>query len=194
MTKFVSRRRKILISVGIGQIRQNRRPCPAKVIVMTCGIGGGGGRKHLCRNAGQRKDVLFIQPSGGLSAAEDRTDGGLRKNRADVVGNGMTDGGIGRAFDVAGGAGVPQRNVMGMQKRSFFVHGHGNRRAEQCRQRLPEPVARMSGIKLYLAGFDRRKGTEDQNTAVPVVNGGKRMDGHTADYLRWDCFHYTTAC
>ena len=65
--------------------------------------------------------------------------------------------------------------------------------AEQRRQRLPEPVARMSVVKLYLAGFDRRKGTEDQNTAVPVVNGGKRMDGHTADYLQWDCFHYTTA-
>lgn len=152
------------------------RPSSDQRVIRPCGIRGTGGRQTDGVASGHGQKVLPVQPVCGFSAAEYGADIAGIQNGADVVRHGGADGGIGGACDFTCGAGVPQRDMIGKQKRLFFVNGTGQTAAAYSGKGFPETIARMTVIEIVCTGSDRRKGAENQNAAGGVIDRRKRMD------------------
>ena len=155
---------------------QDDLPFFQKSLHRKSGVGRAGGGKLDRLDAGERKEVPLVHGMGQRTVAGDVGHAAALQDRCQVIGLYIPHRAVGGAGDGTGRDRVPQRDMVREREGFFLLDRHRRCFIKEAREQRPESVLRVAVEEFRFAGFDRRKGAQNQQAALPVVQRRDGMD------------------
>ena len=136
------------------------------------GVGRAGAGQAHRPDAADRLHIADVQPVGRRPVAKHRLHRRPRQQKADVLGHGVPDGGVGRPLDGAAGQHVPEGQPVVQDHLPLGRHilPGGQGLAGQPGQQRPEAVVGVAVIKAHVPAFGAGPAAQDQSPAAGPVD------------------------